>query len=126
MPKQQVHSEQRQPSSIPLSQAILLGDTLKLSADDVYLSRDGACGCALGGALLAVGGESGVGVEFQLTRAWPWLESRDLTCISMMYTDVCAGARTLDSLVEWVKGREVECGVVVGGLVLNEPELAAV
>jgi hypothetical protein len=38
-----------------LSEAILLGDSLKKAISDEWISEDGSCGCAFGGALLACG-----------------------------------------------------------------------
>src|SRR6185312_9817443 len=71
-----------------LQDAIILGDTLKACVPSQWLSSNGSCGCALGGALLATGADP-VEVYRQTEEAentklpineipaikdrWPWL-----------------------------------------------------
>jgi hypothetical protein len=94
-----------------LSEAIMLGDSLKKSSNAVWLHRgDGQCfGCAIGGALLAIGeGEnymkpsSGPMKDF-IVRLWPWVTLTFLGEVSHRYFAVLDGTETLDQLCHWVK-----------------------
>lgn len=99
-----------------LSDAIVLGDTLKRPDSTKWISNDGKCGCALGGALLAVGidpvafnRESMVSVpgEWPSVKArWPWLTRDHLSEISNLYHEVCHGRRTLEDVVVYVRSVE--------------------
>lgn len=102
-----------------LSEAILLGDTLKKCDSTRWLSPDGSCGCAFGGALLAVGAYSkdlAVALrdmrveaiaEIPLIRAqWPWLEASHLTTISGKYFGVADGLNTIEDVAAYVRAIE--------------------
>lgn len=96
-----------------LQHAIILGDPLKRSDPRQWLSPDGSCGCAFGGALLAVGIDPAVfNFEWQeyqqgewpsVTELWPWLTSDHLFEISGLYAKVCEGKSTIESVAAYVR-----------------------
>lgn len=112
-----------------LSEAILLGDTLKKANAGTWISEDGSCGCALGGALLASGitakqfgqgytatsvycrvfgkryGVLGEGVIAEMDcvkRLWPWVTPGVVLEISRMYMALERGYRTIEEIAEYV------------------------
>lgn len=99
-----------------LSDAILMGDTLRSRRPSRFLEKtgDGFCGCAIGGALLAIGVEDGN----ERHKIWPWLKNDNAdspfttqtwtneTEISNQFWMVCAGKRTLEELVDYVRAIE--------------------
>ena len=88
-----------------LSEAIVLGDTLKTRNPTKWLDEDGSCGCALGGALLAVGmsAERPRDIGKELNTRWPWLSVHEISVISTAFTDVCQGRLSLEALVDYVR-----------------------
>jgi hypothetical protein len=103
--------------TLKLSDAIRRGSSMKLPDPRVFLSPDGRCGCAAGGALLAAGVTP---AEWQrdfdnstfiedlpcIRSRWPWLTAAYISRISVMYFAVCDDIMDIDDLVKWV--REVE------------------
>lgn len=103
------------------SEAIVLGDTLKHGEPLIFLRKveEGWCGCALGGAQLALGVTEIEGFY----RLWPWLResppgySKALDYAFHIggglghanYMDVSRGLYTLDELVEYVRSVEPQC-----------------
>lgn len=103
------------------SDAILLGHGLKKFDSTQWLSDDGSCGCAIGGAILAVGLAQRFIREAQhhsmssvlsayhvecFREQWPWIEPRHVAHISLMAHDVELSALTIEELVEWVRSVE--------------------
>lgn len=105
-------------TSMKLSVAVALGDVAKRREPLVFLSYDGTCGCALGGALLA----AGLAEAFQRERAqyagrggitslpciagawpWPWLRQSHVATISAMY----AMRLPVEAIVAYVEGMEL-------------------
>lgn len=130
-----------------LSDAILLGDVLRRRTTLLYLADDSFmggnpgdfCGCALGGACLAIGERRGN--EFY--RHWPWTRERTSNECDWAgyiqfwksrddkphgfgaapggfgvapddypggFVDVCDGIITIEQLAAWVRSVEPECG----------------
>lgn len=98
-----------------LSDAILLGDSLKKSDPYLFLSPDGSRGCAFGGALLA----AGVSVDTFFAQSqyplaempivqslWPGITNYELTMISHKYFSVADGAITIEQLADYVRSVE--------------------
>lgn len=106
-----------------LSEAILLGDSLRTRSQHVYIDHttNPPCGCAIGGATLAMGMAGKRDHEV----LWPWL----CECYTMKprynsyaevigfgaadvlgFADVCSGTCTLEELADWVRSVEPECG----------------
>lgn len=96
-----------------LSEAIILGDTLKKCDPQTWISEDGSCGCALGGALLA----TGVTAE-QFTSEWPLYEMTEVPCIKLrwpwltwdilrkitdLYFNVAHGDATIEDVANYVR-----------------------
>lgn len=111
-----------------LSEAILLGDTLRRRDAWVFLQllSDGTyCGCAIGGALLAVGDTREASSEsFEIEpyiQCWPWLAEmcpEGNSWVSKVgcnwahgFAAVCAGRLTIEQLADWVRSVEPACGV---------------
>lgn len=106
--------------SVPrLSEMILLGDSLRTRKGWHFLNQesDGSyCGCALGGAALAIGKQ-----EYSMTNPpWPWLLNEapggGLLCgepltyqdtISLKFFSVCCGDITIEQLVDYVRSVEL-------------------
>lgn len=95
-----------------LSEAIILGDTLKRCDPDQWISPDGSCGCALGGALLAAGvtmkvfNQQREVIIFEkpcVIQAWPWLTEQHIDQISDLYFLVQAGSRTIEEVAAYVR-----------------------
>lgn len=96
-----------------LSEAIILGDSLKRPDPTVWLSQDGSCGCAFGGAVLAAGVGGAFYNECRLPhesqavlKLWPWLTHEHTSTISELYRQVCDGTCTLEHISEYVKSIE--------------------
>jgi hypothetical protein len=105
-----------------LQHAIILGDTLKKRDPGEWLSEDGSCGCAFGGALLAAGVTAeefhrqflplprmnyGVVAEMECVKLrWPWLTEDHLGEISELYFKVHAGSRTIEDVAAYVRSIE--------------------
>jgi hypothetical protein len=99
-----------------LSQAIILGDTLKKCDPETWISDDGSCGCALGGAMLAVGvtaeewNQQWVShrvEEMPCVKAqWPWITWEHLVEISNLYRKVAKGELKLEDVVAFVREAE--------------------
>lgn len=96
-----------------LSDAIVLGDSLRVRNSAVWIKEeeDGRiCGCALGGALLAVGetvqaiDETDIGVI--LHKHWPWLRASAMDDISRMFASVVRGDRSFEGVLEYVRSCE--------------------
>lgn len=103
-----------------LSEAILLGDTMKRCDSATWLSHDGKCGCALGGALLACGitpeqfrqeyeaeytggGISAFSEMPMIKRMWPWLTYMHIMDISSLYYAVETGDKTIEDIIAYVR-----------------------
>ncbi len=106
---------------LQLSEAMILGDPLKKCNPEEWISWDGSCGCALGGALLATGVTVEVWVREFLNHTpganwfrsvpcimsrWPWLTAEHLKVISAMYRQVAYGAKTIEDVAAYVRGVE--------------------
>lgn len=108
-----------------LSDAMVLGDTLRKRNASMYLDKDrygNYCGCAIGGAFLAIGITDSD--EMIADREhWPWLSdkanlgSRYRTLIGCgidrkypSFLQVETGECTFEQLVEYVRSIEPECG----------------
>ena len=99
-----------------LSEAIILGDPLKQCDPGEWISEDGSCGCAFGGALLAVGVDikqfrseyRGRQISETLTvkKLWPWLTEWHLDEISELYFRVYTGWKTIEDVATYVRGIE--------------------
>jgi len=116
-----------------LSEAILLGDGLKSADASEWITPDGACGCAFGGALLACGitGEDFAPIRSEMylmghenplvsladtcrvlaekemvRKLWPWITAHHLELISRMYYAVNNSESSLETLVKVVQGWE--------------------
>lgn len=107
-------------TTMKLSDAILLGDSLKHSTSSAFLySMEGKVyGCAIGGAILADGGTvaqwmgdrqiNGIVTSSMksITSRWPWLKQEYIDRISRFYDDVVNGVMTLEALADWVRSIE--------------------
>ena len=105
-----------------LSEAIILGDSLKRPDYKCWLSLDGSCGCAFGGAILALGladgyiadreamFDEGFGFEpmesHTIMNAFPWLTEVILNEISTLYRRVCDGQITIEDVAAYVRSVE--------------------
>src|SRR5260370_18938367 len=107
-----------------LSEAILLGDSLKKADHTVYLGDEGGgviVGCAIGGALLAAGGTVEEWIKSSeyyipingkippsLESRWPWLTHEYMCKIGSMYS--CSQRRipayTLEQIADYVRSIE--------------------
>lgn len=100
-----------------LSDAIVLGDTLRERLATVYLQKNdsGYCGCAIGGAMLAAGYDD----ADMVNEVWPWLKEQSVKRpgfvegswtndqeISMQFGNVCWNVQTLEQLAGYVRGIE--------------------
>lgn len=99
-----------------LQYAIILGDTLKKCDPWTWMSFDGSCGCAFGGALLAAGvtpaefhkqfmqSVSEHATELPLVRQrWPWLAPEHLLEISSLYFEVADGLKNIEDVAAYVR-----------------------
>lgn len=96
-----------------LQHAIILGDPLKTADATTWLSDDGSCGCAFGGALLAVGVTPEEFLSDWLSfppsewpcvqSRWPWLTWDHMLAISGMYHDVVSGKSTIEDIADYVR-----------------------
>lgn len=96
-----------------LSEAIILGDTLKRCDPMTWISADGSCGCALGGALLAAGvtvnefwrqfASCDVPELPAIMNLWPWLTADHIDEISNIYFMVEAGDATIEDVAAYVR-----------------------
>ena len=101
-----------------LSEAIILGDSLKAPDPGQWLSPDGSCGCAFGGALIAAGagiseffGQNQGSVksiaEAPIVRAlWPWITAEHLQMITNLYYAVCNGYCVIEDVADYVRSVE--------------------
>jgi hypothetical protein len=105
-----------------LQHAIILGDTLKKSDPMEWLSMDGSCGCALGGALLAAGvtaeefWEQFLPLpantydpipEMECVKSrWPWLTAEHIQEISELYFQVYDGKKTIEDIAAYAQSVE--------------------
>ena len=93
---------------LSLSDAVILGDSLRHRVDTVWLapvSNSSPCGCALGGALLANGfkSEDGWGFVDDIQKEWPWLTAEHIDAISLKFMDVCDDRMTIEELADYIK-----------------------
>ena len=106
-----------------LSEAMMLGDSLRKRDPRVYLGGSKGCryGCALGGAVLATGYQTGQASEELMAERWPWLTDMEsphgctyaayIGCDSKAgFTAVIEGKITFEQLVDHVRSIEPECG----------------
>ena len=104
-----------------LSEAIVLGDTLKRCNPEAWIYPDGSCGCAFGGALLAAGmkpmhfwsnvksNTCGAVAELPFVREhWPWITGEHLVEISDLYRKVARGETTIEAVAAYVRTVEPE------------------
>lgn len=91
-----------------LSEAILLGDSLKKADPTIFLHPDKSCGCALGGAALAIGMVSLVYPAHspRFLAAFPWFNAHYSAEIGYRYNQVAVGLMTLEQLVDYVRSIE--------------------
>lgn len=99
-----------------LSDAAVLGDSLRKRDPGVYITKthNGHCGCAIGGAILAIGGNN---VEDYPT-LFPWLLDRPskrywnsyANIISTKFYEVMYGTVTFEALIAYIKSVEPGCG----------------
>lgn len=110
-----------------LSEAMMLGDSLRDRVSDRFLTTRGGrmCGCAIGGATLA----SGRTEYFAHRELWPWLleESTNFSAnypskpirweswigiySPVAFNKVVRGDATFEQLVDYVRSIEPDCGV---------------
>lgn len=84
-----------------LSEAILLGDSLKKPYPAGFLSQGE--GCALGGAILAVNGTYNYDRVEAVQRHWPWFTIENFDEVSALYWNVCEGKMTIEQLADYVR-----------------------
>lgn len=96
-----------------LSEAMMLGDSLRLRHGGHWLAVHGAglCGCAIGGALLAEGFQLGdrlVRGDYpdEIRTYWPWLTKDQTMTISRDFNKVVAGEMTFEQMVDYVRSIE--------------------
>ena len=98
-----------------LSEAMMLGDSLRKRNHRVTLMRmEGTCvGCAIGGAILAVGGTS----RDEFEQLFPWVQDfrsqRGKSVwyeVSGMFFKVAHNWMPLEEIADWVRSIEPECG----------------
>lgn len=102
-----------------LSDAVILGDSLKKPDAGVWLTPDGTCGCAFGGALLACGitanqlyseiefaFEKDIAEMASVRRLWPWITEEILCNISLMYRYVVKGRSTIEDIAAYIRTME--------------------
>jgi hypothetical protein len=105
---------------LPASQAIMIGDTLRVRNSVRWLERtsdDGLCGCAVGGAIIACNAVStdeqhiGWRAISKFHELYPWTKQRVMydgtfltvvDHISNMFRKVCHGTVTIEQLVDQV------------------------
>lgn len=107
-----------------LSEAMMLGDSLRTRNEATFLdmTSNPPCGCAIGGAILAVGGRS----RFERNSLWPWLVETSqhhssfshesvIGCGSWKnqpsFANVMDGNCTFEQLVDYVRSIEPSCGI---------------
>lgn len=92
---------------MPLSEAGVLGDTLRTRNHFEYLDDCGG-GCFLGGALLAVGyaGSRKASLGEAISSYWPWVTPTVNADISHKFRKVMLGEETFEALVEWIRMHE--------------------
>lgn len=110
-----------------LSEAMLLGDSMRRRTNSVYLLGEQGeyCGCAIGGALLAVGVGRSIGENnlFAISRVFPWIMDvwkQDIEWkVKIAFTKneedpsfqkVLEGKCTFEQLVDYVRSVEPDCG----------------
>lgn len=93
-----------------LSVAMMLGDSLRARNATIWYDPNTNCGCAIGGAALAVGERSMWMVHQDFLKMWPWLDFPILSAISKKFYNVVEGRETFEELVDYVRSIEPECG----------------
>jgi hypothetical protein len=114
-----------------LSEAILLGDSLKKGSNDYWIDDEYECGCAFGGALVATGMTY---VEFNeswrrlqllkpsvsaydifviaemdcILSRWPWITREHLKTITKLYQLVLDGKGTIEQVADYARSVEPE------------------
>jgi hypothetical protein len=103
-----------------LSEAIILGDTLKISHPGMWLSPSGSCGCGVGGAMLAAGiakqylaervekyGSSIYSLEPDNSKVfmtqWPWVTRDILEQLTHLYKHKHNGHITIEDVAAYVR-----------------------
>lgn len=97
-----------------LSEAILLGDTLKGANPWCFSVDENNCGCALAGARLAAGLEWSVyevpECDPVFLSKWPWMTGQISNVISDMYFDLCFGrvgkTNSIEQIADYVRSVE--------------------
>ena len=111
-----------------LSDAAVLGDSMRRRNPYIYLEEDNIagqhCGCLLGGAILAEG--LGVSMGDNRMRAesrWPWLRDNSIEpvwfiinngnkyeyIVTIGFFQVCSGKLTFEQLIQWIRSVEPKC-----------------
>jgi hypothetical protein len=94
-----------------LSEAILLGDSLKRCSPWEYDCELGGSGCAIAGARLAAGmiGDGELPWASPLFKqAWPWVTFQHINDISNMYFSLADGNCTIEEIADYVRSVEPE------------------
>lgn len=101
-----------------LSEAIILGDTLKQGDANRWLTDDGSCGCAFGGALIAIGLSDSYREEarrvfpgfclepnesISVMSALPWITEEILDNITDLYAEVRRQKATIEDVAAYVR-----------------------
>lgn len=102
-----------------LSDAMALGFTLVRFDPNTWLTHDGSCGCALGGAIEAAGrredfskqvpamANPALVAEIAVIRElWPWLTVEYIDSISLMAWKIADGELTREQLLTFVRSIE--------------------
>ena len=97
-----------------LSEAMMLGDMMRRRSGGIYLiNTEAPCGCAIGGAALAIGHKAGAAWSrgrTLLQATYPWFTDAEDEKISVMFMDVCTGETTFEQLISYVRSIEPDCG----------------
>jgi hypothetical protein len=115
-----------------LSEYILLGDMLRIRDGRIFYSSDQNCGCAIGGAMLAVGRwMRGIPHDhLQRFGEWPWLgktypgRGTFSAAIGTEFDRVCRGEMTLEALAQQVQVWEDEYDENLREPATDEPAVA--
>ena len=85
-----------------LSDAVILGDTLKKCDAGSFRLTEGGGGCAICGAVLAMGGNAEDGLS-EFHRIFPWITNGQVDHISGIYFDVEDGKATIEDVAAYIR-----------------------